>query len=100
MLLGVVEAENWPAKERWNSSENLLRFYGDVPVKVMEKRPEHGMGRPYLVRIPLTLYKEYADNNTVDDPFYAFEHDLSDKRAVFLSDYNVPRFFYGGFIQP
>jgi len=90
MLRGVTE--NWPARERWKS-ENFIKNYGNVTVKVMEKRAEHGMGRPFLVRIPLALYEEYADTNTADDPFYAFEPDLTEARAVFLSDYKVPSFF-------
>lgn len=33
------------------------------PVVVTEVPPFHGMGRPYEVRIPMELYKEYSDTN-------------------------------------
>lgn len=42
----------------------MIETYGDVPLKVTEVPPFHGMGRPYEVRIPLELYREYSDNNT------------------------------------
>jgi len=93
IIRGVIEEGSWRAKEYWKSAEELVKNYGDIPVKVMEKRPEHGMGRSFLVRIPLALYYEYSKDNTADDPFYAFEHDFSEGRAVFISDYEAPRFF-------
>uniref|UniRef100_A0A6B2LAT7 JmjC domain-containing protein n=1 Tax=Arcella intermedia TaxID=1963864 RepID=A0A6B2LAT7_9EUKA len=93
MLQGVIEDGDWPAAHKWSSVEAFLRHYGEIPLKVMEKRPEHGMGRPFLVRIPFLLYKEYSEHQNADDPFYAFEPDLIENRTVFLSDYKQPRYF-------
>jgi len=93
MITNVVEEKNWRAKDRWHSKEQLVSGYGNVPIKVTEIKPFHGMGRPHEVRIPIQLYAEYDDNNVADDPFYGFEHDMDQARKAFHEDYHVPSYF-------
>jgi histone arginine demethylase JMJD6 len=97
MIEGIPETENWSAKDKWSTPERIIEHYGNVPIKVMEKHTEHGMGRAFCVRIPIALYYEYSNNNTADDPFYGFEHDFSEKREVLLEDYSAPSYFKDDF---
>jgi len=93
IIEGIPEQENWAAKDRWTDLSLFIELYGDIPIKVMEKFTDHGMGRAFNVRIPIALYYDYAMNNTADDPFYGFELDFTEKRAKLLEDYNPPDFF-------
>eukprot|EP01125_Pyxidicula_operculata_P016085 TRINITY_DN5509_c0_g1_i1.p1 TRINITY_DN5509_c0_g1~~TRINITY_DN5509_c0_g1_i1.p1 ORF type:complete len:446 (+),score=114.40 TRINITY_DN5509_c0_g1_i1:15-1352(+) len=93
IIKGITEADGWRSNQRWTSMSQLIDFYGDVTVRVTSVPSGFGMGKLFDVRIPLALYKEYMDNNNADDPFYAFEHDLSGKRAELLKDFKVPSFF-------
>lgn len=102
IIRGVMEESNWRAKDRWDTPENFVKHYGNVPIKVTEIKPFHGMGRPNEIRIPISLYVEYALNNEADDPFYGFEHDIDDEgcipsRVVLKEDYSTPSLFQNDF---
>jgi hypothetical protein len=43
-------------KERWSSASVFADHYGNIPIKVTEIKPFHGMGRPNEIRIPISLY--------------------------------------------
>jgi len=55
------------------------------------------MGKPFEIRLPLSAYKEYADTNPADSPFYGFEYDFSEAREALLADYKIPDFFLDDF---
>jgi len=93
IISGIPEEGNWLAKDRWTDPSLFIELYGDIPIKVMEKYTNHGMGRAFNVRIPIALYYDYAINNTADDPFYGFELDFTEKRVKLLEDYKPPDFF-------
>jgi hypothetical protein len=99
LIKGIPEHEKWLAWERWSSIERLLSNYGHVPIKVTEIPPIHGMGKPYPIRLPLALYKEYADTTLADGPFYGFEYDFADSRVAFLKDYSIPKYFQEDFFD-
>jgi histone arginine demethylase JMJD6 len=94
IIQGVVEKYNWPASERWSSIDSLNTYYGSMLFKITELVSPLGMGKPYPVRLPLSLYIEYCQNNTVDFPYYLFDRNLSHpERKQLLSDYTVPEYF-------
>uniref|UniRef100_A0A6B2LAT9 JmjC domain-containing protein n=1 Tax=Arcella intermedia TaxID=1963864 RepID=A0A6B2LAT9_9EUKA len=99
LIKGIQEADQWAAREKWRPLESLLEHYGQVPLKVGEVPPIHGMGRAYQIRLPLVLFKEYADTATGDSPFYGFEYDFNDERAALLSDYKIPEYFQSDFFD-
>jgi len=109
IITGAMEEKNWRAKERWISGESFKEYYGHVPIKVTEIKAFHGMGRPNEIRLPVSLYMEDVKNNTADDPFYGFEHDMGgmphqtgtyhqfNERSAFQEDYKTPSLFEDDF---
>lgn len=89
----LPEHMGWRATERWASEENLMKYYGHVPLKITEIASPFGMGHPYEVRLPLCMFKEYCDTNSADNPFYAFEYDFNDARSCILQDWKTPSYW-------
>jgi len=93
MISDIPEHYSWPAKDTWCTPEKFLARHGQVPCKVAELAPLHGMGKPLVIRLPLALYAEYAETCQADFPCYAFERDFNKDNRVLLDDFSVPDYF-------
>jgi len=93
MISGIPEHYSWPAKDTWCTPEKFLARHGQVPCKVAELAPLHGMGKPLVIRLPLALYAEYAETCQADFPCYTFERDFNEDNRVLLDDFSVPDYF-------
>lgn len=83
IIMGVMEADSWPASSRWSSSEALIRNYGEL---IFSLKP----GLP----LSLKRYVEYALTAKSDYPFYlSARGEFEGGLKALLDDYVVPSWF-------
>eukprot|EP00747_Dinoflagellata_sp_TGD_P208782 gnl/TRDRNA2_/TRDRNA2_82226_c0_seq1.p1 gnl/TRDRNA2_/TRDRNA2_82226_c0~~gnl/TRDRNA2_/TRDRNA2_82226_c0_seq1.p1 ORF type:complete len:445 (+),score=85.10 gnl/TRDRNA2_/TRDRNA2_82226_c0_seq1:86-1420(+) len=93
ILLGVPEAEGWPARDTWADEDRFLQEYGEsLQLPITELFPTHGMGKAQKLRVPLRAYQQYAVENEVDFPYYPWERDFEGGGTErLLKDFWVPQ---------
>eukprot|EP00929_Paragymnodinium_shiwhaense_P084051 TRINITY_DN44924_c0_g2_i2.p1 TRINITY_DN44924_c0_g2~~TRINITY_DN44924_c0_g2_i2.p1 ORF type:complete len:757 (-),score=102.71 TRINITY_DN44924_c0_g2_i2:184-2454(-) len=89
----VAQAEGWPARYKWSSEEAFVADNADVMMPITELFPLHGFGKPQRVSLPLRHYVDYARTNEVDFPYYCWEREFAEERAVWLDKFWQPRHY-------
>jgi len=93
MVRGVTA--HWRAADRWKSPQDFAKWYGDVAIRVTERK-EDPASLPQPLRLPIAKYIAYAqaDSGGADFPYYGFDDDLSGARQVLArdADWHVPSF--------
>lgn len=88
LLSGLTSG--WRAERAWASGAALAAERGQVPLRVTDLPSPWGMGGKRTVRLPLSVFVDYAVSAEADDPFYAFEPDFQGDRRALLEDFAVP----------
>ncbi len=86
VLAGLVE--RWPARDKWRSSEALLRHYASLPVVATRLVPVGAMGKSQKVVVSLASYLRYCETTEADFPLYVFDYDLPS--SALRNDYTPP----------
>ena len=74
MIRNCCEKDNWRARDRWRTVDELKSWYGDVPIRITEMK-SHPAAKSEPLRIPLSNYLAYCSNDSggADFPWYGFD---------------------------
>lgn len=74
LVPGLVD--DWPARRKWSSAEELQNHYADLGLVLMRLEAPGGMGKSMPVQVTLAAYLEYCRTTDSDYPLYCFDHSL------------------------